>query len=379
MIPFHSYIFKIASRCNLNCSYCYVYNLEDNSWQQQPKFISEKTFRTACIKIREHCQFHSKNHISIAFHGGEPLLIGVKRLHQLGEIITTELVNHNIKVDLGIQTNGLLFTEEIGDFFLKYNGSIGVSIDGPPEINDLFRVDHNGKGSSKKLEKKLALLTSEKYRPIFRGILGVINVNSNPVEVLEYFMSFNPPMIDLLFPDDNYDRRPNGKETDLQNTKIAEWLNAIFDNWFYKETETKIRVLENIVKLLIGGNSNVESIGTSPVDFIFIEANGDIEILDTLKSSFNGATKINHNVFNSTFNDVAENTEVVSRQLGIDVLCETCKQCSIVNICGGGYLPNRYSTNNKFDNPSVYCADLKKIISHIDTSVAKEFGIYEPR
>ena len=294
-------------------------------------------------------------------------------MHKLGEIIQTELIDNNIKVDLGIQTNGLLFTEEIGDFFLKYKGSIGVSIDGPPRINDLHRVDHNGKGSSERLEKKLELLTSEKYKSIFRGILGVINVDSNPVEVLDYFMSFNPPMIDLLFPDDNFDRRPNGKDNDLQTTKIAEWINTIFDNWFYKETDTKIRVLENIVKLLIGGNSNVESIGTSPIDFIFIEANGDIEILDALKSSFNGATKINHNVFDNTFNEVAQHTKVVSRQLGIDVLCQTCKECSIVNICGGGYLPNRYSTENKFDNPSVYCADLKKIISHIDSCVAKEF------
>ena len=251
----------------------------------------KKTFRVACQKIREHCKFHSKNHISIAFHGGEPLLIGAKKLHKLGEVIQTELIDNNIKVDLGIQTNGLLFNEEIGDFFLKYNGSIGVSIDGPPKINDLHRVDHNGKGSSERLEKKLELLTSEKYKSIFRGILGVINVDSNPVEVLDYFMSFKPPMIDLLFPDDNFDRRPNGKDKDLQTTKIAEWINTIFDNWFYKETDTKIRVLENIVKLLIGGNSNVESIGTSPIDFIFIEANGDIEILDTLKSSIQWSNK----------------------------------------------------------------------------------------
>jgi uncharacterized protein len=373
MIPFHSYIFKIASRCNLNCTYCYVYNLGDSTWKDQPKYISEKTFRVACQKIREHCEFHSKNHISIAFHGGEPLLIGITRLNQLGEIIKTELIDYNIKVDLGMQTNGLLFTEEIGDFFLKYNGSIGVSIDGPPEVNDLYRIDHKGKGSSKLLEKKLKLITSEKYKSIFRGILGVINVDTNPIEVLNYFMSFNPPMIDLLFPDDNYDRKPNGKEVDINSTKIADWLSQIFDAWFYREGETKIRVLENIVKLLLGGNSNVESIGTSPIDFIFIEANGDIEILDTLKSSFNGATKINHNVHKSSFNEVAQHSAVISRQLGIDVLCNTCKECSIVNICGGGYLPNRYASENKFDNPSVYCSDLKKIISHIDECVAKEF------
>jgi len=184
MIPFHSYIFKISSRCNLNCSYCYVYNLEDNSWKDQPKFINEKTFKIACQKIREHCEFHSKNHISIAFHGGEPLLIGVKKLNQLGKIMKAELLDYNITVDLGIQTNGLLFTEEIGDFFVKYNGTIGVSIDGPPKINDLHRVDHRGRGSSILLEKKLNLLTSEKYKSIFRGLLCVVNVDSTDLPTI---------------------------------------------------------------------------------------------------------------------------------------------------------------------------------------------------
>ena len=95
-----------------------MYNLEDDNWKNQPKFISKNTFRVACKKIREHCIFHSKTSTTIVFHGGEPLLIGIKGLKELGNIIKEELTSHNIKVDLGMQTNGLLFTEEIGDFFV---------------------------------------------------------------------------------------------------------------------------------------------------------------------------------------------------------------------------------------------------------------------
>ncbi|MBN7813686.1 FxsB family radical SAM/SPASM domain protein [Algoriphagus sp. H41] len=377
MIPFHSFIFKVASRCNLNCSYCYVYNLADTTWKEQPVYISEKTFELSCIKIREHCESHSKKEISVSFHGGEPLLIGAKKLHKLGGIIKSELTERGIYVNFGMQTNLLLFNEEIGDFFLEHKGSIGVSIDGPPHINDIYRIDHKGRGSSKILEKKMQLLTSSTYKSVFSGILSVVNVDTDPIEVIKYLLSFNPPMIDLLFPDDNYDRLPKGKEKSIKSTLIADWLISVFDFWFYSESNTKIRVLENIVKLIIGGNSNVESIGTSPVDFIFIEANGDIEILDTLKSTYNGATKIQYNIHDNDFNEVAKHSQVRSRQLGVDVLCNTCKNCNLVDVCGGGYLPNRYSSINQFDNPSIYCADLQKIINHIYQVIEKEFSYGE--
>ena len=50
-------------------------------------------------------------------------------------------------------------------------------------------------------------------------------------------------------------------------------------------------------------------------------------------------------------------------------LCDTCSRCEIRSLCGAGNLPNRYSSQNQFDNPSVFCEDLIKLITHVQRTV----------
>lgn len=352
-----------------------MYNLGDSTWKHQPPKMSFETFQTACGRIFEHCHNNNRKEVSLVMHGGEPMLVGLDTIKNYRSIVDEELTSKGIKADFGMQTNGTIFSIEIADFFLKSNTSLGVSLDGPPDVNNLHRVDHKGKGSSERIEKNLSLLLTDKYRHLFKGFLAVINVNADPVKVLEYLFSFNPPMVDLLFPDDNYDRRPKGKEEFIDSTLLGDWIIAAFDYWYHSNTSVRVRYFENIIKLILGGDSDIETIGTSPADFIIVETNGDIELLDSLKGSFEGATKIGKNIFNDSFDDVANFYDVRSRQIGIEALCDECKKCEIVNICGGGYLPHRFSLQNNYNNPSVYCSDLKKIISHVYNTISKELVV----
>ena len=118
--------------------------------------------------------------------------------------------------------------------------------------------------------------------------------------------------------------------------------------------------------------SDVESIGTGMVDFIVIETNGSFEAVDSLKSTFDGATHLGYNAFDHTLDTVAADRRVQSRQMYAQGLCRTCQDCSLVNVCGGGYLPHRYAGGEDFDHPSVYCADLMKLIRHIRRRVSEE-------
>ena len=95
------------------------------------------------------------------------------------------MVGSGIELKLGVQTNGLLFDRAIGDLFLEKNVNIGVSLDGPPTINDRFRVDKKGAGTTAELERRLALLVGE-YSSLFRGFLSVIHLDADPVDVLDY-------------------------------------------------------------------------------------------------------------------------------------------------------------------------------------------------
>ena len=108
------------------------------------------------------------------------------------------------------------------------------------------------------------------------------------------------------------------------------------------------------------------------MDLIVVEANGDIEGVDSLKVTYPGATKLGFNVYSHTFDMVAAHPAVLARQVGLPNLCESCRSCDVVEICAGGYLPHRFSSAGGFDNPSVYCAALYSLIHHIRRALLRE-------
>ena len=81
--PIATYIIKIASRCNLDCDYCYEYNMGDDSWRKEPSVISEDTLNIAVSRINEHAKANALKNINISLHGGEPLLVGYKRFEKI--------------------------------------------------------------------------------------------------------------------------------------------------------------------------------------------------------------------------------------------------------------------------------------------------------
>lgn len=364
-IPLHTFLWKIASRCNLDCTYCYVYGSADQSWRRQPKLMTERVVRQTAVRMREHFESHGKVDARVILHGGEPLLGGHRHLSKILSTIEEVLSKQGIAVDVVLQSNGLLFSPEIGDLLLRHGARIGVSLDGPPEVNDRYRVDHRGLPTSGPLEEKLKLLLSDRFRKTFAGFLCVIDITADPIAVTDYLLSFQPGDLDFLFPLDNHDRRPFGKHDDPTVTPYADWLIAAFDHWWSLSSRSTIRIFSSLLDQLCGAPSRVESLGVIPVDLIVVETNGEIEGVDSLKSSFEGAARLGYNVFDHSFDTVSADSAIRLRQMGVAGLCQKCRDCSVVDICGGGYLPHRYSTHNGFDNPSIYSSDLEKLIRHL--------------
>ncbi|WP_431243753.1 4Fe-4S cluster-binding domain-containing protein [Flavobacterium sp. P21] len=70
-------VIKVASLCNLNCNYCYVYNMGDKSYKKQPKFMSQEIVEAILTKVKKNCLENNLESFLIIFHGGEPLLTGI--------------------------------------------------------------------------------------------------------------------------------------------------------------------------------------------------------------------------------------------------------------------------------------------------------------
>lgn len=372
-VPFYTFLFKIASRCNLDCDYCYMYHLADQSWQKQPKRMSRAVIVQAAMRIREHVQAHEIPEIAIVMHGGEPLLAGEEFLREFLSTMSSA-ISPICSISFGVQTNGTLLTPRIIELFSSYDVSVGVSLDGPPQVNDKHRLTMERTSSYDAVVKGLRLLNDYGKNNMFAGFLCVIDINNDPLEVYRHLRGFDPPSMDFLLPDGHYGSYPNGKVPGKITTPYADWLIPIFNEWYERmEPSPIIKHFQEIVDLMLGAPTSLESMGLGPVDLVVIETNGDIEAVDALKSTYESATSLGLNLFTNSFDDALNHVKIVHRQVGVASLAQTCRDCPVVQVCGGGYLPHRYDPINGFDNPSVYCSDLWKLIWHVRNRLVETF------
>ena len=104
-VPFQQFILKIHSRCNLSCSYCYVYEMADQAWRQLPRQMSRAVAAQAVRRIGEHARQHGLPSVDVILHGGEPLLAGRTGWPNWSGRCAAEVP---ARVNIGVQTNGTL-------------------------------------------------------------------------------------------------------------------------------------------------------------------------------------------------------------------------------------------------------------------------------
>ena len=128
-----------------------------------------------------------------------------------------------------------------------------------------------------------------------------------------------------------------------------------------------IRVLDDLVKLLLGGSATKEGMGQDMNAILIIDTDGTVTKNDTLKSAFDGADRFDESwsVHSHSLQDVARTAafrEYVELQ---QPSANQCLRCPELSVCGGGMPLYRWSDEQGFDNPSVYCADHLFLISHV--------------
>ncbi|GAA1013071.1 radical SAM protein [Acrocarpospora pleiomorpha] len=360
--PLRQFILKLHSRCNLACDYCYMYEMADQGWRRQPRRMSRTTIDHVATRIAEHAEAHNLNSIEILLHGGEPLLAGFDRIRYA--VTKLRSVLDGIELTVSVQTNGVLLDAAFLRLFAELNVRVGVSLDGDAEGQDRHRRRASGEGTYTKVRAGLERLTAPEYRHLFGGLLCTIDLANDPATTYEALLEFRPPTIDFLLPHGNWDTPPPGHSG--TDTSYGDWLVAIFDRWYgAPERETRVRLFSEIIRLLCGRPSRSESIGLSPVAIVVVETNGGIEQVDTLKSAYDGASGTLLHVSRDPFDAALLLPAIAARQIGARALSEICVACDIAAVCGAGLYPHRYRSGSGFRNPSVYCRDLYRLITHI--------------
>jgi len=372
----NSFLLKITNRCNFQCDHCYFRHQADRSYMFRPKDMGLDRVELFAECLGDYARTKQMESIDILFHGGEPLLLRPRYLEQAVQLISSNLPS-NCHPIFSLQSNGSLLNKKFVELFCKYNISISISIDGGRIAQDRHRIFANGQSSFDIVNRNIRnFLHALEGNKLFGGILAVVDLRNDPLEVFDFLSSLTTSGLDFLLPDGTHENPPPGITTkDFKyNSKYANWLIPIFDKWFAGgKRKPSMRFFENILALLFGGKSNLEGFGEQYLSLLTIETDGEIRDSDVLSVTYEHAARFGEGIYlgKGCFERLL-NSEVFRSQEYLyspEALNQECQVCEWRSICGGGLLPHRYSSKQKYDNPSIYCGNLKFLLSHIKTKM----------
>jgi uncharacterized protein len=356
-------LLKVASRCNLNCTYCYVYNMGDDGWKSQPKRMSEAVQAATARQLANLARLQGRP-FSVVLHGGEPLLLGAVRLDRLLDALRSGLPG---ECGLHLQTNGVLLDNAILDVCVKYGVGISISLDGPEEVNDYFRVDLRGRGTQTRVLEAIGKLRAHpNAKELFSGLLAVVDPRTDPHDIYAFFKGTEAPSVDFLYRDGNHDLLPFGKAS-AHSTEYGQWMSELLNCYLADPAPPKIRVLDDMLKLILGGAARKEGVGLSDFGIVVIDTDGAINKNDTLKSTQCAADVFSSHwsVLTGDLYDVVNTAEFEAYHVAQRPSSAICQACPDLAVCGGGMPAHRWRKESGFDNPSIFCADQRMLIDRM--------------
>lgn len=172
------FMIDMTSRCNMGCKYC----LRDSEKSLESKVINEETIIKICRYIEDYCRKNDIDQVYIQPWGGEPLLEKEKIF-----LIQKEMTNSGIRVNISIETNGLLLSDSLIKELYDRKIGYGISIDGFAEVHDRQRTLTNGTATHERVEH--AVKNTQKYYGEDTSVLATVTKQSVPYlrEIVEYF------------------------------------------------------------------------------------------------------------------------------------------------------------------------------------------------
>ncbi|MFA6428087.1 MAG: radical SAM protein [Candidatus Buchananbacteria bacterium] len=358
---FTTVVLNTTESCNLRCRYCSRYKEQYKKEKTMPDVIMFLGVERAI----EHAKL-IKERVVVQFHGGEPLLFFTKIKSVLESFSKKDLK----KIDLRIQTNGTLITDDILKFCLLYNIHLGISVDGPPEINGINRRFADGTPISEVLDKKLKQV--RKYLPNNHisclAVLTQANVN-NAKKVLDYIYKnkINDVSILPIYPD--FTNCLNTSDHIIPRTeKMVEFSKLIFDLWLERLRKGQFVSIPNFQIWFwnfLGINANYITNNTScgvGQSMIFINTDGEIYPCGPFsyenKMSFGNIRKIN-------LIDIKKKKVFKMFNKRSTKNVDDCRDCALQSICMGGCPANSYLKEKSIYKKDPFCEYWQGIIEYI--------------
>jgi uncharacterized protein len=365
--PVSQLLVKVATRCNIDCSYCYWFR--DAAVYDKPKLMSADVLHRLLQRIEQHVARYRLVDFPIVLHGGEPLLWGIENFHRFAEACEAISARAGCAIPIAVTTNGVLIDDAWLDCFETRNIAVAISLDGPAHVHDIHRRTFQGTGTHAAVERAARMLVS---RDIAVIALAVCNPAYPPKHYVEFFESCGIVNFDIMIPDATVDEKP---------PSIASFYKGLFDLWLEanrSKPSVHIRIIGDMIAALLGNDSPTEGVGHKPIELCTVMTDGSVEAHDVLRIAGDGSNRTTFNIFEHAIDEVRNEPRwKAARDASIN-LCGKCRRCKFMNACGGGYLPHRYSKTNGYDNPSVYCDDLYAMFENMQSVLEGQLYVSKP-
>ena len=349
--------------CNLDCQYCFY--LAKAEMYPGGRFRMSNEVMEQYVK--QLLEAHDVAEVTLAWQGGEPTLMGLDFFRRVVE--TAERHRRpGQRLLHTLQTNATLLDEEWAKFLSGHGFLVGVSLDGPPELHDVYRVDKKGRPTSSRVLRGLRLLREHKVEYNLLCTVHAANVDF-ALEVYRYlrdecggrFLQFIPIV----------EHSPTGAEPDAVSPrtvapeKWGRFLIDVFDEWLrYDVGSVFVQAFDAAVAAWVGVAPGVCIFSETCGDAVALEHNGDVYSCDHFVSS-------EHLLGNITTTHLVDMLgSEAQRRFGTDKrdqLPTYCMNCDVRFACWGECPKNRFSTTPDGEAGLNYlCAGSKAFFHHID-------------
>ena len=362
--------------CNIDCKYCFylekekLYPEKGKNWR-----MNEETLE---LYVKQYIEAQDVPEINFAWQGGEPTLMGVDFFRKA--VVLQQKYADGKPITNAFQTNGTLLNDEWGEFLAEHKFLVGLSIDGPKEMHDTYRVDKGGKPT---FDQVIAGLEVLKKHGVEFNTLTVLQANNarDPLKVYRFlkeigshYMQFIPiveriaqePDEDLLtLVDPKFDGRAQVSRWSLGAAQYGRFLCQVFDEWVRKDVGRYfVQIVDVALGAWMGQNPSLCVFSETCGDALIIEHNGDLYSCDHfVYPEYNLG-----NVHEQSIREMVNSP--MQRKFGTDkrdALPQYCRDCSVRFACNGGCPKHRFiRTPSGEEGLNYFCKGYKMFFLHAD-------------
>jgi uncharacterized protein len=371
-----------GSTCNLQCAYCFY--LKKEALYPGSRFrMSDEVLENYISQL---IASHRTDQVTVAWQGGEPTLMGVD-FYRRAIALQEKHRRPGMTFENTLQTNGTLLNDEWCEFFRENNFLIGISIDGPRELHDTYRVNRAGEPTFDRVMRGLRLL--QKHNVEYNILVTVNRLNADhPLEVYKFFrdevqtswLQFIP-VIERLS-EGQVTAFQKGSTVSSRSVRPEQWgnfLTTIFDEWVRKDVgKIFVQTFEAAVRSWL----NLPSSGMCIFDptcghGLALEHNGDLYACD----HFVEPKYLLGNILQTLMTELAGSDR--QKKFGrdkLDRLPRYCRDCEVRFACHGECPKNRFLTTPDGEPGLNYlCAGYKSFFNHADRSLKILAGLIQRR